>query len=149
MRHPCFFVARSNTLKKKRRRGAATIEFAVTASVMFAMLFGLIELGRALMCIEMMTEAARRACRVAVVEGTTSTQIKQAATSFLSSVGINAENVGVSVNDQPVDSVDPSSMPSTTDMTVIVTATGTNLSWVPNTLFTSGTLKGQFTMRRE
>src|SRR5438045_9323223 len=140
---------RSDSRTGSPRRGVASVEFAWVCSVMFTLIFASIELCRACMVLELMTEAARRSCRVAIVEGTTSTQIKQAATDFLKVVGINGETVNISVNDAPVDSVDPQSMPVYTEMTVIVSTSASSVSWLPSPLFVKVSLSGRYTMRRE
>src|SRR5207302_3163086 len=117
--------------------------------IMFGMIVGIIELARAYMVVELLTEAARKGCRVAVVPGTTSTQIKTAAKAPLTAVGINAESVGVEVNGSPIDSVDPSTAASGSDMTIVVSVPVTSISWIPNTRFATGSLTGQFTLRRQ
>ena len=48
------------------RRGASTVEFAFVAPVFFVMVLGIFEIGRACMVTELLTEAARRACREGV-----------------------------------------------------------------------------------
>jgi len=132
-----------------RRSGAAAVEFAVVAPVFFAMVLGIFEFARACMVMDLLTEAARRACRQGVIEGTSSAKIKQAATDLLTSSGINGEGVGVSVNDAPVDTVEAQSMPAYTEITVVVSIPVSSFTWLPNGGFLSGSLTGQFTMRRE
>jgi Flp pilus assembly protein TadG len=125
------------------------VEFALVAPLFFVLILGIIEFGRAFMVMELLNEAARQGCRQAIIEGTSSAQIKQAATSFLTSSGINGEVAGVSVNDAPVDSVEAQTMPAYTEMTVLVSVPVASVTWVPNGLFPTGTLTGQYTMRRE
>jgi Flp pilus assembly protein TadG len=132
----------------RQRRGASLVEFAVAAPVFFVMVLGIVELGRACMVNELLTEAARRACRQGILEGTSSAAIKQAATDYLTTVGINGETAGVSVNDAPVDTVEAQNMPAYTEITVQVTVPASGVTWVP-TWFLSGNLSGQYTMRRE
>lgn len=50
-----------------RQRGTTTIEFAVVATVLFTVLFGVIEVGRALFVWNTLSEATRRGARVAAV----------------------------------------------------------------------------------
>jgi Flp pilus assembly protein TadG len=133
----------------RQRRGAAAVEFAVVASVFFMLVLGVVEFGRAFMVVELLNEAARRGCRQAIIEGTTSAQIKAAATDFLSTVGINGETAGVIINDAPADTVEAQNMPAYTEMTVQVTVPVASVTWVPNGIFPTGNLTGQFTMRRE
>jgi Flp pilus assembly protein TadG len=124
-------------------------EFAFVAPVFFTMILGIVELGRGCMVQELLTEAARRGCRAGVIEGTSSTQITNAVNNYLSGLGISGDSVGISVNDAPVNSVDTSSMPAYTEITVVVSIPVSSCTWMPATFFLSGTISGQFTMRRE
>jgi Flp pilus assembly protein TadG len=130
------------------RRGATVVEFAVVAPVFFVMVLGLIEIGRACMVTDLLTEAARRACRAGVIEGTSSSAIQSAASNYLTSVGVSSESVNVYVNDTPVGSTNVSAMPAYTEITVVVTVPVSSVAWVPP-WFLSGSLSGQYTMRRE
>lgn len=131
-----------------RRWGASLVEFAFVAPVFFLMVLGIVEIGRACMVTELLTEAARRACRQGVIEGTSSTTIQSTATNYLSSVGINGETANVYVNDVPAGSTNVSAMPAYTEITVVVTVPIANVTWTP-IWFVPGSLSGQFTMRRE
>ncbi|WP_020468356.1 TadE/TadG family type IV pilus assembly protein [Zavarzinella formosa] len=53
--------------KKARREGATTVEFSLVAIMLFMMLFGIFEYGRFLFVYHLTTNAARDACRFAVV----------------------------------------------------------------------------------
>lgn len=130
------------------RRGASLVEFAFVAPVFFMMVLGLIEIGRACMVTELLTEAARRACRAGVIEGSSSAQMQSAASDYLSSVGINGETANVYVNDQPAGSTNVSTMPAYTEMTVVVIVPISDVAWTP-IWFVPGSLSGQYTMRRE
>jgi Flp pilus assembly protein TadG len=125
------------------------VEFAIVAPLMFLFMLALFEFGRTFMVMELLTEGARVGCRKAIIEGTSSDQIKNAVISYLSGVGINGDTVGISVNDASINTVEAANQPAYTEMTVQVTVPVSSISWVPNPLFTSGILKGQFTMRRE
>jgi Flp pilus assembly protein TadG len=114
----------------------------------FLIVLGLIEIGRACMVTELLREAARRGCRAGVIEGTSSSSIQSAATNFLTSVGINGETASVYVNDTPVGSTNVSAMPAYTEITVVVTVPISNVAWTP-AWFVTGSLSGQYTMRRE
>jgi Flp pilus assembly protein TadG len=132
-----------------RRTGATALEFALVGPVFFLLILGIIEFGRTFMVMELLNEAARRGCRLAIIEGTTSAQIKQATTSFLNNVGINGDTAGIIVNDAPIDTVEAQNMPAYTEMTVTVMVPVTSVTWVPDGFFPWGNLNGQFTMRRE
>jgi Flp pilus assembly protein TadG len=135
--------------RETKRLGGAVLEFAIVAPIMWLMMLAIFEFGRAFMVMGLLTEGARVGCRQAIIEGTTSAQIQQTVTNYLMGVGINGDTVGVIVNDAPVNTVEAANQPAYSEMTVQVTVPVTSISWVPNLLFTKGTLKGQFTMRRE
>jgi Flp pilus assembly protein TadG len=129
--------------------GASSVEFAIVAPLFFMFVLGLIEVGRACMVMEQLTEAARRACRVAVIDGTSSATIRQTALSYLSSVGIQGETAGISINDAPLNTVEAMDMPAYTEMTVVISIPVGSCTWLPGGQFLSGSLSGQYTMRRE
>jgi Flp pilus assembly protein TadG len=130
------------------RRATSTVEFALVAPVFFLLVLGIVEIGRACMVTELLTEAARRACRQGVLEGTSSGTIQQTASDYLTSVGINGETANVYVNDAPAGSTNVSAMPAYTEITVVVTVPIANVAWTP-IWFVPGNLSGQYTMRRE
>jgi Flp pilus assembly protein TadG len=131
------------------RCGASAVEFAVVAPLFFIIVLGLIEIGRVCMATELLTEAARRACRKGIIEGTSSSTIQSTAINYLTSVGISGESANVFVNDAPAGSTNVSAMPAYTEITVVVTVPVAAVTWTPTWWFTSGTLSGQYTMRRE
>jgi hypothetical protein len=54
-------------MRGARQRGTTTVEFAIVATVLFTVLFGVIEVGRALFVWNSLNEATRRGARVAAV----------------------------------------------------------------------------------
>jgi Flp pilus assembly protein TadG len=134
--------------QRRRRRGVSLVEFACVAPVFFVIVLGIIEIGRACMVTELLTEAARQGCRKAVIEGTSTTTVQNTAVNYLTSVGISGESANVYVNDQPVGATNLQSVPPYTEITVTVTVPVSNVTWTPP-FFLSGTLSGQYTMRRE
>ncbi len=52
---------------RSSQSGTTTIEFAIIGTVMMVIVFGIIEFGRALYTINVLTEAARRGARMAAV----------------------------------------------------------------------------------
>jgi Flp pilus assembly protein TadG len=52
---------------RKLQSGTTTVEFAIIGSVMMVVVFAVIEIGRALYTINVLTEAARRGARMAAV----------------------------------------------------------------------------------
>ena len=54
-------------IKKHHQKGAETVEFAMISLLLFALVFAIIEFGRALFVWNALTEATRRGARMAVV----------------------------------------------------------------------------------
>jgi len=52
---------------KAREKGITTVEFAIVATVLFTMLFGVIEFGRLMYSFAVLAEGTRRAARLATV----------------------------------------------------------------------------------
>jgi Flp pilus assembly protein TadG len=52
---------------RREQRGITTVEFAIVGAVFFTVLFGVIELGRALFVANSLVESTRRGARVAAV----------------------------------------------------------------------------------
>lgn len=138
----------ATVLPRRNRTAATTVEFAAVAPVLFLFVLGIIEIGRACMVAELLTEAARRGCRTGVIEGTSSSNIQTTAADYLSSVGVNGESINVYVNDTPAGSTNVSAMPAYTEITVVVTLPISKAAWTP-IWFVPGNLSGQYTMRRE
>ena len=59
----------SRRLLKRRTHGQALVEFALAAPIFFVLMFGLIELGRAVYYIQVLDSAARDGARYGVVHG--------------------------------------------------------------------------------
>jgi len=61
--------------RRSARKGAAVVEMAVVTPLLLTLLFGLIEFGWVFMVKETLTNAAREACRVGVLQGSTTDDI--------------------------------------------------------------------------
>ena len=110
--------------KRSLRRGATVVEFAVVSPVLFLVLFGSIEFGRALMAVQCLEEASRAACRVAILRGATTAEIEAEADRILAPAGISTYTVERT----------PSSLTSAerwSPVKVEVTASFDNMSWLP------------------
>src|SRR5262249_35366075 len=122
-----------------RRRGAATVEFALIAPLVFVLLLGIIEFGRAMMVIELLNNAARNGCRVGVLDGSDVSAITTAVNDTLRSSGVSGATTAVSVNGTAVSATgtgSTSSMASTGDaISVTVSVPANSVSWLPSGLF--------------
>ncbi len=135
----------------KRRRGAATVELAVVAPVLFLLVFTLFEFGRMVMVQQALTNAAREGCRVATLATTTSSlDAETAVRHYLQSVIPNAGNastVAVNVNPSGLTGITPG-----TQITIDTSVSLADVSWLPNNFLNldrSLILRGRSTQRRE
>jgi Flp pilus assembly protein TadG len=93
--------SRSNN---NQRRGAAAVEFAVVAPVMFMVIMGMFELGRAMSIQQVLTNAAREGARESTLIGATVASVTDVVEGYASAVSID----GVTTNVTP----DPSTVTS-------------------------------------
>lgn len=63
----------------RRQKGLSTVEFAIVAALLFLLLFGVIEVGRAMFVVSALDESTRRGARMAVVCPVNDPAIAQAA----------------------------------------------------------------------
>ena len=77
------------TAPSSRRRGAAAVEFAVVLPVFVLIVFSIIEFGRAMMVLGVITNAARSGARAGVVLTGTYTTTTAAVSSTLTNGGVS------------------------------------------------------------
>jgi Flp pilus assembly protein TadG len=151
-----------------RRAGATAAQFAFVAPVIFLLVFGIIELGRALMVIHILSEVARDSARYAVVaEGSdrSTSNIQNYATTALGNYGITTTNTpSVIVNDSSATDASTATGPyqqtgsanfgkygKGTEITVKLQVNVSEVTWLPFADFLSGSWKltGQYTLRQD
>jgi Flp pilus assembly protein TadG len=132
--------------RTRKRWGATTVELAVVAPVVFAIILGIFEIGRGLMVIHLLNNAAQAGCRAGIVEGQSTANIQAVVVNAAKATGINGDTVTVQVNDG---SADASSAVVGDEITVKVKVPVSSVSWLAGPLFLTGSLQGQYTMRRE
>jgi Flp pilus assembly protein TadG len=131
--------------KRSKRKGAATVEFALVAPVLFLFIFAIFEFGRAFMVMDLLSDAARVGGREGAVQGLSSSTITTDVQNRLSGQGVNNSSVTVEVNGA---AGDPSTASSGDEITVIVTVPVSSITWT-NAKFVSGNLSGQSTMEKQ
>ena len=128
---------------RRFRLGAATVEFAVVVPVFFLLVFGMIEFGRMVMVQQVITNASREGARQAVLDGATTTEVRNAVTSYLTSGSISGATITVSPNP-------PSNAAFGDPVSVTVSVPFNQVSWLPSPMFLGGkTLTASTVMRRE
>ena len=71
------------------RRGAAVVEMAVVMPLLLLLMFGTIQFGYVFMVQETLTNAAREACRVGVLQGSTTNDIQQRFVEAIAPTGLD------------------------------------------------------------
>jgi Flp pilus assembly protein TadG len=131
-------------LCRKKRRGAAAVEFALIAPVFFLMIFGMIEFGRMVMVQQVITNGSREGARLAVLDGTSGAQVTSVVNDYLESARVSGANVAVNPTE-------PSSAGYGEPVSVTVTIPFSQVSWLPSPMFIGGdtVLTATTVMRRE
>ena len=84
--------------RARRENGAALIETALTLPILLLVSVGIFEFGRAYQTWQVLTNAAREGARVAVLMGTTETQIRESVKDYALVGGIEVEDGEISIN---------------------------------------------------
>lgn len=130
---------------RKKRRGASAVEFAVVAPVFFLLIFGMIEFGRMVMVQQILTNASREGARLAVLDGTTSSDVQTAVSAYLTNSSISGEGMTVTL-----DPTNPQTAQAGQAVTVTVSIPFGDVSWFPTPKFANDkTLNASTVMRRE
>lgn len=115
--------------RRTQRRAAATVEFALVASILFMFVLAAIEFGRANMIRGTIGNAAYEGARVAIVPGATAADAKAAAQALIDTALIRSAAVTIS----------PAVLSaSTTDVTVTVSVDLNANGWLLLPVFTRG-----------
>jgi len=130
--------------KSDSRRGAALVEFAVVMPVFLVFIVGMIEIGRAIMVQQLITNASREGARVAGYDSTSLTStVTSAVNASLSNAKITSATTTVSPDP-------PSGASDGQQVSVTVSIPYSQVSWVPSPFFLKGrTLQATSVMRRE
>jgi TadE-like protein len=113
------------------RRGAASVELAVVAIPLFLFVGASIEFGRAMMTTQALEEAARSACRVAVLKGATTKNVDR-------EIGKCLAITGISEYTTELEPLALETMPQWAPVTVRITAEFDDMTWLPVPQFLSG-----------
>jgi len=132
-------------LHRRKRRGAAAVEFAIVAPLFFLLVFGMIEYGRMVMVQQVITNASREGARRAVLDGATTTEVRTKVNNYLESAGIAQNDEYITVSPDP-----PTSAGYREPVSVSVTVPFSEVSWIPAPMFLKGVdLSATTVMSRE
>jgi Flp pilus assembly protein TadG len=133
--------------RDRKRPAAAMVEFAIVSPILFMLVLGCIEFGRAMMVSELAISAARTGCRVGVLPSKSTSDVSTAVSDFLDDAGIKNAQTTVTVNDKKADA---SSALRGDKVQVQVSVPFADNSWLPKLSFlTKSRVSGAIVMRRE
>lgn len=128
---------------QRERRGAAVVEFAIIAPLLFTLTFGMIEFGRTMLVQQVLTNASREGVRRAVMGSASVDDVTAVVQEYTTGGSVNGATVMIEPSP-------PSSAAAGDPITVTVTIPFADVSWLPAPWFMDGiTLTASSTMRRE
>jgi Flp pilus assembly protein TadG len=86
-------------IRRREQRGQALVEFALILPIFLLILFGLFDFGRAIYAYNTISQAAREAARLAIVDQTV-THVQAEGANSAVSLGVNASDVVVDFRDR-------------------------------------------------
>lgn len=118
----------ANRKRTKRSRvprlGATCVEFSLVAVPLFLFVMASVELGRGMMVIQAMEEAARSGCRIATLKGQTAADAEAEIQRLMSLANIGVYTTQVLPDDVPA-------APQWSPVIVRISATLADITWVP------------------
>lgn len=146
--------------REDSRRGAAVVEFAVVAPLMFTLFFGMVEIGRAVMVGQLAVTASREGARMAVQTGSTVSEVQNFVEDYLEAAGIPTAAVTIAIENQTSSG---GSFGATGNLTTVPTGMGVRcnvdinfaqVTWLPQNFAYSvmpggAEISGSTTMRKE
>lgn len=142
-RRGCLAKAKRGNCHPSVRTGAAVVEFAIVAPLLFMLTLGMMEVSRMVMVKQLLINASREGARLAVLPGATSAEVLELVSNELTAYSVN----GVSIEVQPTSLA---TAVAGTPVTVSLNVAAASVSWIPKPLFSfNQTLSASTTMRKE
>jgi TadE-like protein len=130
----------------RARRGASAVEMAFIAPIFVMLVIGTIETSRLGMVCQLLTTAAREGCRVAVINGSTQSDVQTRIDSVLSGSGISVGSVSPTCPSP----YSWNTAPTGTAITVSLSIPYSKVSWLPAPYFLKdATVSGSATLSCE
>lgn len=132
--------------KSSVRLGASTVEMAIVAPVLFAIIFGLFEIAYGYMVHHLIQDAARQGCRVGICYGETNADVSAKINSLLQAEQISGSTTKIMVNNAVADVCQAKAGDL---VTVQITVPAVNVSFFPVTGYLKGQLSALCSMRHD
>jgi Flp pilus assembly protein TadG len=130
-------LRRPHGIPTSKRCGAATVELAIVATFLATLIVGMVECTRALQVKSMLSEAARRGCRIGILPGRADSDIKTYVTDDLSQQGLDVTKVTITIQVNGT-TANASTAQAKDRIAVQVSIPASSVAWVPS-WFVSGT----------
>lgn len=144
------FINRSNvsSVRRLRRCGVATIEFALVAPFILFIIFGAVEFARMMMVKQALTNAAREGCRHATL---VTTQSSDDSESFVReilkpTIAKSDDSEIVTINIEPSFTVTPE---SGDEIVMAIEVACSDITWLPEMFLCGAKIRGSASMSRE
>jgi Flp pilus assembly protein TadG len=119
------------TPSRARRRGAAAVEFALLSPLLLGLLLGVWEVGRLVEAQQILSNAAREAGRQASAGTRNTSQVQQAATTYVQQAGLPTAGLNVDVANLTSGArSDPTTAQQLDRFRITVTLPFDNVRWV-------------------
>ena len=135
------FRLRKKTTQAAPRSGTAVVEMAMVLPLFFILIMGIVEFGRAMMCMQVLTNAAREGARACAVSPLTTAEVKQICEDYAEGSGV----AGVSVTVSP----DPTTVIRGEPVVVTVFVDFADVAFMPPFYTKNTVLSSKSTMRKE
>ena len=130
----------THRIRGNRRRGATTVEFAMTVPILFLFFLAQVEFSRANMVRHALKTGCYEGCRAGIALGTTEEDVEAAARETLNAAGLSHYQIELS----------PSTItPATREVTVRITAPIEGNTWVSPLFLNGVVLESSMSMERE
>lgn len=112
------------------------MEFAFVAPVFFLMVLGMIEIGRGVMVQQIINNASREGARLAVLPGTTTTDVETRIGAILTGAGVNGATV--EIFNGAGETTNPENVGFGDVVNVTVSVPFNQVSWLPASRYLAG-----------
>lgn len=126
------------------------VEFAIVAPLFVLFVFGMVEYGRMVMVQQILTNASREGARIAVLEGSTNSEVQDAVVEYCEAGRVTLSDSNVEILNESGTAMDISTAEFGDAVNVTVSVAFQDVSWLPSPMFAGNrTLHASSVMRKE
>ncbi len=129
--------------RARRRSGTAVVEFALAIPVLAFLTIGMFELSRGIQVKQILSDAARKACRTGIKPAKANSDIKSEITDILTDNGIDATKATVTIAVNGSTSTDASSAGQNDKISVKVSIPVSQIYWAGTIFLSAATVESE------